>query len=196
MEEIIKQLIGEEKLLGVIPLDSKRLKIQQDNISMKPTALAYVLMFFAAVVMSLFSFGFFSFILFDLGASVYSVLLFYVLILLVLFYFAEKIYVNSIKTYPFAALMLTGSKLHYFFVENNQLKTHNTFHVEIENLGKSFYGEVNAKSGKVGKRFMIKNKGNVLASGNLDIKNNAFSPFLLKNELLLPIEELHKIVNS
>ena len=63
---------------------------------------------------------------------------------------------NQIKKYPVSVLVLTNSNLYYFILKNNKIDRYNKFDLNIENLGKVFYGEINARTGKIGRRFVIK----------------------------------------
>jgi len=196
MEKLISETLKNEELIGIIPIESKRLKIKSDNITFSPTILAYVLMLLICFLPAMFLFGFFSFILLDLGGSIYSVIIVCILILFGLMYLADKIYVNYIKKYPNSALVLTNSNLYYFLIKNNKIVRYNNFEIDVKDLSKYLYGEMNIKTGKIGKRFMIKSNGNVLASGNLKIKNSKFQSDLFSDEVLLPINELRAIYKS
>lgn len=196
MKNLIEEKLNKEKIVGIIPIESKRLKIKTDNISMAPSIEAYLIMFLICLLPAMFLFGFFTFILLDFGASIYSIIIFCVMILSGLMYLADKIYVNYIKKYPDSALVLTKSNLYYFLMKNNKILKYNKLDVDIKNLGQFFYGDMDRNTGKIGKRFLIKRNGTTLVSGNLKIENNKFQCDYFSGEDLLPFEELHKIYIS
>tara|TARA_B110000902_G_C14040706_1_gene487700 strand:- start:136 stop:726 length:591 start_codon:yes stop_codon:yes gene_type:complete len=196
MQNLIKEVLNSEEFIGIIPIESKRLKIKSDNISFAPSIGAYLIMFLTCFVPWLTLSGFFSFIMQYKGASIYSVIIICILILYGLMYLADKIYVNQIKKYPVTVLVLTNSNLYYFILKNNKIDRYNKFDLNIENLGKLFYGEINARTGNIGRRFVIKRDGKIFISGYLKIKNNIFQSGSFNEEALLPIKDLRKIYNS
>lgn len=193
MRDLIQETITDQKVVNIIPVEGKGLKIPVDKISYSPSIGAYLLMLLICLLPTLFFFGFFNFLIMDAGGSIYSVLIISGLILYGLMALTKFIYMNKVENYPNAALVLTETSMHYFLFSHNEIINHADLEIDVHNLGAYFYGEMNSKTGRLGKRFKIKRKDTLLMSGNLSLKNNEFRTIDFEEEELFPIEELRKI---
>lgn len=196
MTDIIKDVLKEEELVGILPVQSKRLQIPAANISYAPSFGNYGAMLACCFPLIVVFGSTLAFILIDMGASLKAVLCMFLLLTLLLLSLADALYVHKIKKYPNVYLALTTTNLHYFIFKNNQLLKSNPLDVNVSKLESNFFGELNNKRNVIKERFEIKKDGKTLMSGKLKIKNNRWLTEQIRLEDLLPMKRLQQIYVS
>lgn len=196
MIELIKKQLNNDEIIGIIPINPKRLRMKFANKSFAPGFGQWIIFFLIIFFPALFLFGFFGFILGDLGVSKYSLIILFILITGGLMFFAENIYVNKIKKYPQTILALTNKHLYFLAIKKEKIGLTYKFDTKIDNLSKVFYGEINKKTQHIGESFHIIENDKILLSGKLLLKNDQFICETEFTDFLFPIDKLKNIYLS
>lgn len=196
MIELIKRKIGNETIVGIIPINPKNLKIKFANISYSTGFGQWVIYF----LISLFPAAFISFIV---GSAIFtrdtSSAKLYALIILVigiLMFLSDYIYTSSIKKYPKTALIITNANLYFFAIKNAKFEVAHKFDVDINHLENILYGEINKKTNKIGEHFEIRTNNKTQLAGKIFIRNNQLFSADFPKENLFSSEKLRKIYLS
>lgn len=196
MIELIKTKIGNENITGIIPINPKGLKIKFANISYATGFVNWIIYF----LISLFPAAFFAFLIggmiFTVDTAPNRILALIALLIGILMFLFDYIYVNNIKKYPKTFLVIANSDLYFFAIRNNTFEIAHKFGIDINNIEKYFFGEINKKTNKIGEAFEIRQNSKTLLVGKILIKNNLLDSKDIAKEFLFPFETLKKIYLS
>lgn len=198
MNKEIFETIENEKIIGAIPINPKKLNMKFVNKSLAPNFWQILLMFLISLPITLPVFAMLSFILGDLVLTVSAVsMILLVLLALVILamptYLIYIIYVNKIKKYPETIFVITEQNFHFFILENNIINLHHKFDVPFDKLNEVFFGMINKKTNVLGPNFEIRQNNKKLMKGKLNIANNSFINSSIDSKFLLPIKDLQNI---
>lgn len=191
----IKNLITKElnlsDIIGVIPVSSKRLKINVLKKSLSPSFGTRFVIFLISLPIAYVILGLPLFILADFGAF-YSLIGLSLITLGLIYYLFESIYINRIQKSPDAMIIFTKNDLLLLLVNNYKIELIHNYEIGFDAISKHLYGEINNNA--LGPNFEIRKDNKTLTKGKLRIKNNKYLKHNIDKEILLPIDELRKIV--
>jgi len=202
---LIRSVLSKENIVGLIPVESKKLNIRLAGKSLSPGILEKLLMAIIALPFIILFFGLF---LFHIALHIEGqepttmhmlrLLAAFILMSALIFSLINWIYVNKIKSYPEAIIATTQENLHFFLIQRNKnqncfISKHYSFGVPFRDLGQVFYGYIDKRTKKLGKLFMIKKNTEVLLRGKLKVANDHFVKHRIQKDHLLQIADLKRI---
>lgn len=203
--DLIKSVLGGDNIVGLIPVESKKLNIRLAGRSFTPGIFENLLLAIIAVPFIALVFGLFAFYIGvrlqetnNMLMPMLRLLAAFILVSALIFSLIKWIYVNKIKSYPETIIAATKENLHLFLIKRNKnqhyfINRHYSLEIPFRDLGRMFYGYIDKKTKKLGKLFMIRKNTEVLLRGKLKISNDRFVNHHIQESYLFPIAELKRI---
>lgn len=196
MIDLIKTKIGNEEIIGIIPLFTKTLNISFLNKSYKTNFLNWILYFFIGIIPAALITYLVVFLILNIENPDKAVVSIFFTLEAFLIYIIKEIHENKFKKLPVTMFVITESNFYFFAIFKNKIEIEKKYEIDFNSLKKVFFGEYDKATKNIGPKFEIKKNNKILFSGELLISKNKLFSEDIDEKYLLPTEKLREIFEN
>lgn len=195
----IEESISEhEEIESIIPISPKRLNLAFVPKVLKPTLWENFLIVLSTLALSFVPLTAVVYFLIKQSYSRYWLLPFAIFTVIGCYFFMKRMFENNVKKYPIPLIAVCSKQAYFFLFNSINAEQHLKYPLPFlkEHIKQSFWVNKNEKNGKIGPEFELKNNGELILSGQLEMTANAFYSDYFDDEFLMDIIDFKSRLNN